>query len=316
MRHPVLATLALILALPLGFASAQQPVLNPANGHHYQVVPGSFTWDQAKAAAETMTFLGVSGHLVTFDDLAEDQWVYFTLNGGSLGNAWIGLYQDMMDPGYVEPAGGWKWVTGEPMTYSNWGSGEPNNSGNAEHYAGYWPADKWNDYTVSDGAVGRYVVEFDTLAGLSYCFGNGTAAGCPCGNISTTEVGCANSSGVGALLTSTGSSSLGLADLSFISTDLMPGQTAILFEGTSVLGGGNGSLFGDGLRCAGGALRRRGYRTPDAAGGSTWLPGTMGNTLWMPGDTRQFQVWYSDMAGSPCSTGFNTSNAIENVFTP
>jgi hypothetical protein len=316
MRHSILVTIALVLGLPLGLASAQQPVFNPATGHYYQVVPGTVTWDQAKAAAETMSFNGVAGHLVTYDDLAEDQFVYFTLAGGSLGNAWIGLYQDMNDPNYSEPGGGWKWVTGEAMTYSNWKQGEPSNSGNAEHYGGYWPADKWNDYVVGDGAVGRYVVEFDTLGASSFCFGNGSAGACPCGNFSANEEGCTNSSGAGALLTSTGTSSLGAADLSFSSSSLMPGRTAILFEGTTVLSGGNGVAFGDGLRCAGGSLRRRGYRTPDGAGAANWMPGTMGTISWMPGDTRQFQVWYSDSAGSLCGTGFNTSNAIEINFVP
>ena len=31
-----------------------------------------------------------------------------------MGNIWIGLYQDLNDPNYSEPAGGWKWVNGTP----------------------------------------------------------------------------------------------------------------------------------------------------------------------------------------------------------
>ena len=293
------------------------PVFNPANGHHYQIVPGTFTWDQAQVGAEALTYMGVQGHLVTYDDLAEDQFVYFTLNNGtSLGNAWIGLYQDMSDVNFAEPDGGWFWVTGEPLSYSNWVSGEPNNGGNSEHYGGYWPADKWNDYNIGDGAVGRYVVEFDTPAAVSYCFGDGSAAVCPCGNFAAADVGCQNSTGVGARVWTQGTQSLGNNDLGFLAADLLPGQTAILFEGKAVLASGSGISFGDGLRCAGGQLRRMGYRTPDAGGGASWPPGTTGLGNWMPGDTRHFQVWYSDPQGSPCSSGFNTTNALEISFMP
>ncbi len=41
-------------------------------------------------------------------------------------NSWIGLYQDVNDPNYSEPSGGWKWVDGTPLTFENWNSGEPN----------------------------------------------------------------------------------------------------------------------------------------------------------------------------------------------
>ncbi|RXL69481.1 C-type lectin domain-containing protein, partial [Citrobacter sp. AAK_AS5] len=47
---------------------------------------------------------------------------------------WIGLYQDITDPLYSEPNGGWKWVDKSTLNYTNWNDGEPNNSGN-ENYA-------------------------------------------------------------------------------------------------------------------------------------------------------------------------------------
>ncbi|XP_019490120.1 PREDICTED: pulmonary surfactant-associated protein D-like [Hipposideros armiger] len=35
--------------------------------------------------------------------------------------------------------------TGEPLVYSNWGPGEPNNDGNAEHCVEIYTNGKWND---------------------------------------------------------------------------------------------------------------------------------------------------------------------------
>ena len=32
-------------------------------------------------------------------------------------DGWIGLYQDVNDPNYSEPSGGWKWVDGSPLLY-------------------------------------------------------------------------------------------------------------------------------------------------------------------------------------------------------
>jgi hypothetical protein len=291
-------------------------VFNQANGHHYEVVQSTVTWDQARIAAESVSHLGVQGHLVTLEDSAEDTFVYFNLIGGALGNAWLGLYQDMNDSSYSEPAGGWKWVTGEPLTYSNWYPGEPNNGGNTEHYAGYWPADQWNDYVLSSGNVGRYVIEYDTATAIPFCDSYSSTTGCPCGNVGSSGEGCANSMGWGASLTAGGTSSVTQSDLHFISIGLIPSQPSILFQGDQALAGGHGLLFGDGLRCVGVNVKRMGIRPADAVGSAMWVPALGPPTTWVPGDVQRFQVWYGNSLGSPCGTGFNTTNAIEVTFLP
>ena len=316
------ATIA-VLAAPFLFSllapaalsqGAGTPVYYPGTGHYYEVVQTTMPWDQAKQTAESMSYLGVAGHLVTYDDLAEDQFVYSTLSGGPLGNSWIGLYQDFGDAGYSEPLGGWKWVTGEPLTYSNWTNGEPNDGGNAEHYGGYWPSNKWNDYQLSDAAASRFVVEYDTPAAVPLCYGDGSGTICPCGNSAAAGTGCGNSTGVGASLFTSGTSSLSQFDLMFHGAGLIPNQSTILFQGNSALSNGNGLLFGDGLRCVGVNVRRLGILPADGAGAATWFPALFGNPNWSPGDVRRFQIWYSDPFGSPCGAGFNLSNAVEIQF--
>jgi hypothetical protein len=57
--------------------------------------------------------------------------------------AWIGAYQNTTAPDYSEPGGGWRWVTGEPWSYTNWRTNEPSDSG-AEHYVSA-ESYVWND---------------------------------------------------------------------------------------------------------------------------------------------------------------------------
>ena len=58
----------------------------------------------------------------------------------------IGLYQDLDDPDYSEPAGGWKWVNRVPLKYPNWWLPiEPNDLGGVEHFGEYVPWGEFND---------------------------------------------------------------------------------------------------------------------------------------------------------------------------
>lgn len=165
---------------------------------------------------------------------------------------------------------------------------------------------------VDSGAA--YV--YDLAPGNAYCFGDGSGTPCPCGNSGASDEGCANSTGAGATLASSGSGSAALDDLVFTAANLIPAQPAMLFVGLNAPGGGAGVPFGDGLRCAGGDTVRLGIRLPDAAGGASWGPelGSMGG--WGAGDLRRFQVHYRDPLGSPCGSGFNLSNGFEIVFGP
>ncbi|MCB9915973.1 MAG: hypothetical protein H6828_12660 [Planctomycetes bacterium] len=299
------------------------PLQDPNSGHHYQVVDAAgITWDAAKLAAEGLTFQGVQGHLVTITDASEDAFVQ-----GLAGTHWhwTGGFQNTLSPNYSEPAGGWEWVTGEPMVYTGWNTciPEPNNTGafGAEDYMEIilnvgGCAYGWNDAAQQEHPAG-YIVEFDTGSAQGYCFGDGTAAACPCGNPGGAGEGCANSSGVGAKLASTGSSSVGADDVQFHGSNLLPSQPALLFSGWNAVNGGTGVVFGDGIRCAGGNIRRLGVRVPDGSGNATWGPGLgAGNGDWASGDTRRFQVWYRDPQNSPCGSAFNLSHGVELVFGP
>ena len=130
------------------------------NNHYYEVpVPiDRLSWDAAKQAAEAK-----GGYLATITSQAENDFIKGLLPTGNWFN-WIGgtkLYPD----GSV---GEWRWITGEPWSYTNWSPGNPNYP-SFEHvaqiygFAAELPG-TWNDSTkTSDGGGGlfSYVIEYD-----------------------------------------------------------------------------------------------------------------------------------------------------------
>lgn len=145
--------------------------------------------------------------------------------------------------------------------------------------------------------------------GSSFCSGDGSGSLCPCGNPSTAG-GCANATGGGGVLSVSGSASVAVDDLSFSTSGLIPGQPVLLFAGNNAVNEGAGIAFGDGLRCAGGGVRRLGVRFSDAAGSASWLGGLGAAGGWTAGDTRRFQGWYRDALG-PCGSTFNLTQGVE-----
>jgi len=150
------------------------PVKADGTRSAYELVINPSTWVAAKVDAQNRQYMGVPGHLVTLTSAAEDTFVR------TFGNGWIGLTDDPnhapgafeggdqsswpsppqgQTPQYGQKGWGWAWVTGEPLTYHNWNSSEPNNSGNSEHYAEMTPG--WNDLPNATWAARNYVVEYD-----------------------------------------------------------------------------------------------------------------------------------------------------------
>lgn len=116
---------------------------NNYNGHSYYRSTGSMTWTDARQACQNM-----GGHLVTITSSSENNFIYNLWPSG-----WIGLTDEVSE-------GQWKWVTGEPYSYSSWNGGEPNNSGN-EDYVQFVGGGKWND--LPNYFYLPYVLEFDYI---------------------------------------------------------------------------------------------------------------------------------------------------------
>ncbi len=153
----------------------------------------------------------------------------------------------------------------------------------------------------------------------SYCNGDGSGTLCPCGNNndgSNGVAGCANSAGAGGgKLVALGSNSIAAGNLVLSGSTLQTGQAGLYLQGNNATGGGNGTTFGDGLRCAGGQVVRLQIRNSGMTGSSftTVNIGVVGGVS--AGDLKRYQLWFRDTAG-PCGSGFNFTNGIEVTWAP
>lgn len=154
----------------------------------------------------------------------------------------------------------------------------------------------------------------------AYCFGDGTGMPCPCNNVGGAGRGCANSFNPnGARLVGGGNTSID-SDTFVLSVDGMPSNASVLFfQGSSAPNMGNGTLFGDGLRCAGGTVIRLGTKT--AVGGAASYPGVgdlevSARGLVVPGNTRYYQAHYRNSAAFCVAATFNLTNGVRALWIP
>ena len=115
----------------------------------FQRIQGSFNFNQAALDAESR-----GGHLATITSSTENNEV----KAVATGSEWVGGSD-------IEVEGTWKWVTGEEWTYSNWNSGEPNNSGNEDGLEFYAHTGKWNDIPTT--STDAYILEKPVFSEIS-----------------------------------------------------------------------------------------------------------------------------------------------------
>ena len=102
-------------------------------------------WAQAAVFAEFQWEThGSPWHPATLTDAAENGFLSAMMAAHPDGDAFIGMMQDLRGTG---PAGGWRWVTGEALTYTNWNAGEPNNLG-GDDYGMVNINGGWNDLSL------------------------------------------------------------------------------------------------------------------------------------------------------------------------
>ena len=168
-------TTLLFLTILLSFAStvyaaAPGKVENNTiiyGGHTYQLFDTTANWDAAEMYCE---YLG--GHLATVTKSGEERAIEKLLKVGKKYRYWLGAKRNAN--GIFD-----KWITGEKIKYTNWTSGNPDNSRGRENAIeivserapdrNYW--NKWNDlpenggYDESDSTLGYlgFICEWDEI---------------------------------------------------------------------------------------------------------------------------------------------------------
>ncbi len=166
-----LQNLAVVSSLAIGsFASAQNAVqwrvADGGNGHWYQRLDrNDQSWSALRALCEAQ-----GGHLVSITSAAESSVVVAVMAGQ---RCIIGGFQDRTAPNYVEPAGGWRWCTNEPIVWSNWEGGEPNDYWSwGEDIMGAYPNGLWVDLSDRPGDLG-WPVSFAIIEWEADCNNDG-----------------------------------------------------------------------------------------------------------------------------------------------
>lgn len=140
------------------FALTQWAVAAGGNDHFYQVFSQTefIRWSDASNIAQSR-----GGYLATITGADENDFLTsLTQTPGGALESWIGLTDALVE-------GDFQWVTGEPVTFTNWAFGEPNDDPrfDGEDFAIInpppEPSGTWNDLPNDPRRVTAWVVEWD-----------------------------------------------------------------------------------------------------------------------------------------------------------
>ncbi|MFM7280824.1 MAG: hypothetical protein ACKO32_03490, partial [Planctomycetia bacterium] len=193
-------------------------------------------------------------------------------------------------------------------------------------------SDGTNTYTASGinntVAFGISWYTFTVAGGGITAFCDAGAAGviaCPCGNPpAAAGKGCDNSAATGgASISGSGSANTAGDTLVFTTGGQTANGTTIILQGNAIAGGGAGVVFGQGVRCVGGTLKRLYVKSPGGTGGVTAPGGAdpqvsvisafLGDPI-AAGSTRYYMAYYRDpivLGGCAANATFNATNALQ-----
>ena len=179
----------------------------------------------------------------------------------------------------------------------------------------------------NDDSIVRLDVQLPRLSGLQlvrladatpFCFGH--LGGCPCG-VGQPGAGCPSSfNPSGATLAGAGSLQVSSDTLQFTASGVLSSGFCLLFQGTTAPGDGLGLPFGDGVRCAGGPLKR--IASKSAVGGVFQYPlagdpsVSVRGAVPASGGFRTYQLRYRNAASYCTSDTFNSTNGVAVEWRP
>ena len=156
MKHLIHTAVVTLFAASVAHAqqAVQWKVSDGGNGHWYELPSQQLAWNEAQDLAVSR-----GAHLVTYASGAEQDFVWSTFTAQISPNPFfIGCFQE---PGSCEPGCGWRWVTNEPLDYSRWLPGNPNDNrvNGDENVVCINGSNLWND--LAGQLPVRFVMEWD-----------------------------------------------------------------------------------------------------------------------------------------------------------
>lgn len=144
---PRLATMMLTTLLAIVANASGEPIWQTWGGHEYALTPVPGTWLEAQEQAKSF-----GANLVTINSQEENDWLLATF--ATTLSVWIGLFQP---PGSPEPSGNWQWISVEPLVFTNWWPGQPNELLPGDNFAlmnsdahdGVWFSGEWHDVPLT-----------------------------------------------------------------------------------------------------------------------------------------------------------------------
>ena len=138
----IASKIGLALLLAGNITTATGSPITQYEGHSYTLTSLETNWTDAEAEA---VLLG--GHLVTINNEQEQNFLvstYLSGNDATTKRYWIGLNDQAIEGTFI-------WASGQPVTYTNWHPGEPNNQNNEDYVQMNWHLGQggqvgdWND---------------------------------------------------------------------------------------------------------------------------------------------------------------------------
>ena len=312
-----------ISTVDIAWGSLAFPGFNPGNGTNATIA----VWKDANDDGDPSDGILLAQMTVVVANVDTDMYNTFTLPSPltisgvfHVGAAQIhvaGQFVATMDTNScgVQPSGAWFFGdnTGGPVNYANPG-------------ANVQPP---MQFSIT-GFPAVCLIRTNCNAGpmSAYCDpAVGGVIGCPCANPpSGIGRGCENSSATGgASISGTGTASLGADTLVFTTSNEKPTATSIVLQGNASLAGG--VIFGQGVRCVGGTLKRIGVKAA-VAGSITYPQGGdlsvsaksafLGDPI-AAGTDRFYMVYYRDpvlLGGCMLPNTFNGTNGGKVTWAP
>lgn len=170
--------------------------------------------------------------------------------------------------------------------------------------------------------IAAAIQQLGDAGATTFCAGDGRGTACPCGNDATIASGrgCVNSLALGSSLIGLGNASLSSDTLKLHVSSISPTATMLLFQGTTHVFGGTGSVFGDSLLCTAGAYVRVAIFAADSLGTASYPFGaqpalSIQGMVGAPG-SRDYQVMYRDNTTYCTSDFFSLTNGVTLQWTP